>query len=152
MKKFLSLCLLFSLPCLAEGFKIVHKNGQFFVSSRDKMTHVASYDVDASLRRMNGTQLKAYLDAGCSIRAHKLSNGDFRLQGHVPGKGGGPILAAITAASGAVTTAASAAVILVAGTIAGNPAESAGLAAATVTGGMALTAYATEAALLAPTP
>jgi hypothetical protein len=45
--------------------------------------------MDPLLQKMNPLQLKKFFDAGCGIRVNRLSNGDYVLRHHVPGKGGG---------------------------------------------------------------
>lgn len=127
----------------ANGYNVIH-NGQCH--------EVKPYDTDSLLRIMNPSQLKAFIDAGGSIRVHQLSNGDYMLRSYVPGKGGGGLLGAAVALGGSLLTAAAAAGAAVGGFVTGGPLLAGVAAVATVKAGMAATVYATIAATATPTP
>jgi len=89
------LVLLLSLGCSAMQHVIIRDNTGFKVLNKGRWNRVKSSDVDPALREMDAGQLRKYFAAGCKIRASRCTNGDYVLRGHVPGKGGGPILAGI---------------------------------------------------------
>ena len=91
------LCLFLMSPAnicrsMYQRIVIMRTPEAYHIFDEGKMHKVKSYDADPVLRRMNSLQLKKFVDAGCSIRAHKLNNGDYALRSFVPGKGGGPYI------------------------------------------------------------
>jgi len=67
-----------------------HDGMSFHVRQGGALHKVESYDVDPVLRKVNKSNLGAYLKAG-KISVARMSDGSFALRSHVKGLGGGPI-------------------------------------------------------------
>ena len=139
-------------PCIAMQTRVLQEGNRFKFFDGRSEHRVHNYDVVPVLRRMDGTQMKAFIEQGGKIRASKLDNGEYVLRAHVPGLGGGPLFAVIATVGtlvvgGAVTVGAAIATTAVAGPVAGF---AAGVACAEATKDAAILVAITTSA--APTP
>lgn len=80
-----------------SGVKSIIKNQEaFFVITSKGVKRVEKYDVSRSLRNMNDEQLTSFLNEGHGIiKANQFTNGDFKLDMHVRGNGGGALGATV---------------------------------------------------------
>lgn len=80
-----------------SGVKSVIKNQEdFIVITGQGAKKVKNHDVSRSLRKLNDKQLTAFLNDGHGfIKADQFTNGDFKLDMHVRGNGGGALGAAV---------------------------------------------------------
>lgn len=75
---------------------IIKNKEDFIVITRQGATKVNSHDVSPSLKRLNDEQLTAFLNQGHGvIKADQFTNGDFKLDMHVRGDGGGALGATV---------------------------------------------------------
>jgi len=121
-----------------------HDGMSFHVRQGDALHKVESYDVDPVLRKINKSNLGAYLKQG-RIGVTKLSDGSFALRSHMQGLGGGPVAGAIaywltkSLCYGGVVAAAGTVVVLPATAAVATPLLlSAGGMSAAVAGGAAV--------------
>lgn len=144
----LSLAVFLGLPCFGMVIKTDHG---FFVNDHNVIHKVKPYDVDPFLRRLSDTQLHKFTDMGNRIKAIQLHNGDYMLRAKGDLNGGGPWLAAITAAVGYPVVGLAA----LGATIASIPAVGPGcflVGLGVATSGGALVTKGVIAAAIVPTP
>ena len=125
MKRML-LALMFASPLMAlnECTALMRTANGYSLQVDGLSREVKPYDVDARVRSMNGEQLGRLAAIG-GLKAHKMSNGDYRIEIGGGLKGGGAVGATIGAwlGWGAVTTASglTAKGLVAAGTLVGGP-------------------------------
>lgn len=152
MKKLLLIGLV-SLP--AFGMMVVKDQQGFTVRDGNVSCRVNAWDMDktsAKLAKMDESAYKRFVEVGGKLRASKMSDGSYYLRDKSGLNGGGPWLAAVTACVTAVGgTAAALGGIGVCLAHGNAPAAGAILvsAPAAIVGA---TVYATEVALVLPTP
>lgn len=73
-----------------ERLSLYHDGEGFHVKQKGRLYAVPRYDTDEVLRKVNKTNLAAYLQAGL-IRVSKTNNGEYVLRSHIKGLGGGTI-------------------------------------------------------------
>jgi len=135
--------------------RLFHKGTGFVVERDSKENNIQSCYISPILRNASRDRLSKFLAAYGYLRLNELKaqNGtvDYNLDACGRIKGGGPWLGAIVALGGTLATAAAtvgAAVVA----IPGGPVAMTAAACGTVTAGMALTAKATIAVSVSPTP
>ncbi len=75
---------------------LYHTPGKFFISQNGKLHAIESYNTDTALKPLKEEHLDKFQQVAFFILT-QLSDGEFVLRGHMRGKGGGPISAAIGA-------------------------------------------------------
>ncbi len=83
--------------------KVLRDQQGYAVLTNGGVRRVHNYDIDTTLKKMNNNQLVKFLNEGNGvIRVTKFNNGEFRLNAHVYGKGGGVAGCYIGAALGKI--------------------------------------------------
>jgi hypothetical protein len=130
---------------------LYHDNGTFNVIHNNKFHRIEDHAIDSRLRGIDSAKLAASLKHGHLELKSRSEAGkeSFALGYQVHGKGGGPILGAITAVVGGVATGIATTAVFIVSLPTGLAVPA---AYATANAGMVATAYATIAATAAPTP
>ncbi len=72
--------------------KVLKDQQAYYVLTNDGLSKVNRHDVDAPLKKMSDMQIVSFLNNGNGvIRVKGFNNGEFRLEKHVYGDGGGAI-------------------------------------------------------------
>lgn len=141
-----------ALQCIGMTHQVIRDDNGFKFFDGKTFHNIKSHDVDPSLHKMQINQLKSFLDQGGQIRASRLDNGDYVIRRHVPGLGGGPILAAIVCGVGMTLSGVAAVGTFAAVTVVTlNPVAGVAAGGAVGSAGAAATGYATAAAAITPT-
>lgn len=70
--------------------KVVKSKGNYFVLTKDGINKIHRHDVSQSLREMDDEQLTHFLNSGNGVlKINRFTNGEFKLDRHVRGNGGG---------------------------------------------------------------
>lgn len=80
---------------------IIKSEEDFFVVTGKGPRKVNKHDVSRSLKKMDNEQLTTFLNQGHGvIKAYQFTNGDYKLDMHVRGNGGGALGAAVGLVAG----------------------------------------------------
>lgn len=157
-----------SLPVFSPGqdgqVKVFHNGKNFFVKEKHQASkQIHNYDVDPLLQKMTPEQLDTFQKTAGFLVAKRLSNGEYKLDAHVKGLGGGPYTASLfywatktlcygtaLAATGAAVVSTGGAAGAISGALVAATTSGAGTAT-TVTAAAIVGAGGTEAATVATT-
>ncbi len=85
-----------SAPQKLGVLKVLKSKDAFFVITNDGVSRIRKHDVSLLLRKMNNDQLTHFLNGNHGvIKINQFTNGEFKLDAHIHGKGGGALGAAL---------------------------------------------------------
>ncbi len=80
-------------PSHLAALRLMHENGKFSVEREGKSEVIPSHDVSKNIRAISSEKLAKFVEKAGYLSIHQSDNGEFSVQEHVRGPGGGPVLA-----------------------------------------------------------